>query len=147
MEKQLSCARVRRYAEYNGLQSSATSDNVCFPRTMGLGLSLRFGNCSLHSCIHSCLLEYCQRVAYWLLKRKCVSVSLLKFHLDALNRAVHSSYGCHGLPRFETFCFITLSETRIQWRSENIAWWDVSNFNSPMPCHVAGGVSSQRPRF
>jgi hypothetical protein len=36
MEKQLSFARVRRHAEYNGLQSSATSDNVCFPRTMGL---------------------------------------------------------------------------------------------------------------
>jgi len=48
MVKQLSCARVRRYAEYNGLQSSAKSDNVCFPRTMGLGLSVRFGNCSLH---------------------------------------------------------------------------------------------------
>jgi len=35
MEKQLSFARVRRHAEYNGLQSSATSD-VCFLRTMGL---------------------------------------------------------------------------------------------------------------
>jgi hypothetical protein len=121
MEKQLSCARVRRYAEYSGLQSSATSDKVCFPRTMGLRLSVRFGNCRLHSCIYSCVLEYCQRVTCWLLKRKCVFIPLLKFHHDVLNRVAHYSCGCHDLPRFETFCLITLSETRIQWRRENNA--------------------------
>jgi hypothetical protein len=54
MEKQLSGARVRRYAEYNGLQSSATSDNVCFPRTLGIACLYGLGNAAyVHAYTHA----------------------------------------------------------------------------------------------
>ena len=89
MEKQLSCARVRRYTKFGGWQSSATSDNVRFPRTMGLACLYGLGIATyIH---HSCRLEYCQRVTYWLLKRKCVFVPLLKFNHDVLNRVAQYS--------------------------------------------------------
>ena len=144
MEKQLSCARVRRYAEYNGLQSSATSDNVCFPRAMGLACLYGLGIAAyMHTLMPSRVLSACNvlvtkaktcfRSLYW----KFITTSWTG--LPSIHKVV---IVCPASRFFVLLHLVKLESSGV----EGILCCGTLVILTA-PCHVAGGVSHQRSGF